>query len=65
MTKGNVAEMAKGTNNPEMNRLLGSEGNLGEQLGLDADWAHRAIAVAGNYGEIFESNDDILDHFRS
>ena len=32
VTKGNVAEMSKGTNNPEMNRLLGSEGNLGEQV---------------------------------
>ena len=48
--------MSKGTNNPEMNRLLGSEGNLGEMLGLDAEWAKRAIAVSGNYGEIFENN---------
>jgi general L-amino acid transport system substrate-binding protein len=56
VTAGNVAEMAKGTNNPEMNRLLGAEGNLGEMLGLDADWAHRAISVSGNYGEIFENN---------
>ncbi len=56
VTKANVAEMAAGTNNPEINRMLGSEGNLGEMLGLDADWAVRAISVAGNYGEIFESN---------
>ena len=28
-----------GTDNPEINRLLGTEGNLGEMLGLDADWA--------------------------
>ncbi len=56
VTKANVAEMAAGTNNPEINRMLGSEGNLGEMLGLDADWAVRAIAVGGNYGEIFESN---------
>jgi general L-amino acid transport system substrate-binding protein len=39
-----------------LNRLLGSEGNLGEMLNLDADWAKRAISVAGNYGEIFEAN---------
>jgi general L-amino acid transport system substrate-binding protein len=25
-------------------------------LGLDKDWAKRAIGVAGNYGEIFEKN---------
>ena len=39
-----------------MNRLLGTEGNLGEMIGLDADWAKRAIAVGGNYGEVFERN---------
>jgi len=56
VTKANLEEMAAGTNNPEINRMLGSEGNLGEMLGLDADWAQRVIAVGGNYGEIFESN---------
>ncbi len=56
VTKANLEEMAAGTNNPEINRMLGTEGNLGEMLGLDADWAQRVIAVGGNYGEIFESN---------
>jgi general L-amino acid transport system substrate-binding protein len=52
-----VAELAGApTNNPEVNRLLGTEGNLGEMLGLDADWAVKVIAVGGNYGEIFEAN---------
>ena len=56
ITSANLEQMAAGTQNPEINRLLGSEGNLGEQLGLDADWAKRAIGVAGNYGEIFAAN---------
>ena len=56
VTSANVAEMAKGTDNPEINRLLGSDGNLGETLGLSADWAAKAIAAGGNYGEIFEKN---------
>jgi len=56
VTSANLDQMAEGTNNPEVNRLLGSEGNLGEQLGLDADWAKKAIAVGGNYGEIFAEN---------
>jgi general L-amino acid transport system substrate-binding protein len=56
VTSANIEEMSKGTNNPEMNRLLGSEGNLGEMLGLDSEWAKRAIMVGGNYGEIFENN---------
>ena len=56
VTAGNLDEMAKGTNNPEVNRLLGTEGTLGEMLGLDKEWAKRAIAVGGNYAEIFEAN---------
>ncbi len=56
VTSANLAEKSAGTDNPEINRLLGSEGNLGEMLGLDAAWAARAIAAGGNYGEIFEAN---------
>src|SRR3546814_20684496 len=41
---------------PEIRRLLGVEGDLGRRLGLDPDWAARAIAQVGNYGEIFERN---------
>ncbi len=54
VTQANVAEMAKGTDHPEINRMLGSEGSLGEMLGLDAQWAVRAIAAEGNYAEIFD-----------
>ena len=53
ITQENVAELAAGTDNPEINRLLGNEGNLGEMIGLDADWAVQAISATGNYGEIF------------
>jgi len=56
VTSANLDQMAAGTDNPEINRLLGTEGSLGEMLGLDADWARNAIAVAGNYGEIFAAN---------
>ncbi len=52
VTSANAEEMTT-SENPEIRRLLGSEGNLGEQLGLDADWAKRAIIATGNYGEIF------------
>ena len=54
VTQANVMEMAKGTDNPEVNRMLGSEGSMGEMLGLDAQWAVRAIAAEGNYAEIFD-----------
>ncbi|MCK0171921.1 amino acid ABC transporter substrate-binding protein [Aliiroseovarius sp. S1123] len=54
ITSTNVGEMsAAAGDNPEINRLLGTEGNLGEMLGLDAEWAKRAIMANGNYGEIF------------
>ncbi len=57
ITSANIAELsAAATNNPEVNRILGTESNLGEQLGLSADWAKNAIAAGGNYGELFEKN---------
>mgnify|MGYP001071409233 CR=1 FL=1 len=56
VTSANVAELAAGTANPEINRLLGTEGDLGAMMGVDAQWALRAISVAGNYSEIFEAN---------
>lgn len=36
---------------PDVRRLLGIEGTFGADMGLDADWAARAIKAAGNYGE--------------
>ncbi len=56
ITAANVAEMAAGTNDPEINRLLGSEQNLGAMIGLSSDWAVNVIAAVGNYSEIFERN---------
>ncbi|MCH2078302.1 MAG: amino acid ABC transporter substrate-binding protein [Rhodobacteraceae bacterium] len=56
VTSANIEELSGGTNNPEINRLLGSEGTLGEMLGLDAEWAKRAIMAGGNYGEVFDGN---------
>jgi general L-amino acid transport system substrate-binding protein len=54
VTSANIDELAQGTDNPEINRLLGSEGSLGAMLGLSDDWALNAIKAGGNYGEIFE-----------
>jgi general L-amino acid transport system substrate-binding protein len=41
---------------PALRRLIGLEGTLGADMGLDAEWAARAIAAGGNYGEIFDRN---------
>ena len=56
ITQANVGKLANGTDNPEINRLLGTEGNLGGMLGLEKRWAYRVIKAAGNYGEIFDRN---------
>ena len=56
ITAANVEEMATTSTNPEVKRLLGSEGEMGAMMGLDKDWAKRAIAASGNYGEIFAAN---------
>jgi general L-amino acid transport system substrate-binding protein len=53
VTSANVDELAEGTDSPEINRLLGTEGNFGEVMGLSSDWAVNAIKAGGNYGEIF------------
>ncbi len=56
VTSANIAEMSANTTNPEVARLLGTEGELGAMIGLGNDWAKNAIAASGNYGEIFAKN---------
>jgi general L-amino acid transport system substrate-binding protein len=51
----NVDEQLK-SENPEIRRMLGAEGNFGEQLGLTKDWVYRIVKLVGNYGEVFERN---------
>jgi general L-amino acid transport system substrate-binding protein len=56
ITQANLEEVAGTSQDPEVRRLLGLEGEMGAMMGLDNDWAKRAIAVSGNYGEIFAAN---------
>ncbi len=53
VTKANVDQMTK-SDNPEIKRLLGTEGKFGEAIGLTNDWVVRIVKHMGNYGEIFE-----------
>jgi general L-amino acid transport system substrate-binding protein len=55
VTSQNVAAMRQ-SDNPEIRRLLGVEGDYGAGLGLTQDWAARIVRAVGNYGEIFERN---------
>ncbi|MFP5467870.1 MAG: amino acid ABC transporter substrate-binding protein, partial [Gammaproteobacteria bacterium] len=55
ITQANVDQQKANSTNPNVRRLLGA-GNedTGKLLGLDKDWASRAIKAVGNYGEQFE-----------
>jgi general L-amino acid transport system substrate-binding protein len=49
-------DAALNSTKPEIKRLVGSEGNFGEQMGLTRDWAARIIRRVGNYAEVYERN---------
>jgi general L-amino acid transport system substrate-binding protein len=55
ITQKNIDSMMKSTN-PAIKRFVGTEGNMGEQLGLKNDWAVNIIKGVGNYGEAFARN---------
>ena len=56
VTSENAGEMMS-SENPEIQRLLGQNGNnFGESIGLDPEWAANAIKAVGNYGEAFARN---------
>ncbi|MFH6786366.1 amino acid ABC transporter substrate-binding protein [Methylobacterium sp. MA0201] len=56
ITQGNVDQLVKSTDNPDIKRILGTEGKYGADIGLTNDWAYRIIKLVGNYGEVFERN---------
>ena len=44
------------SNNHEILRLLGVEGNFGDMLELDYNWSYNIIKQVGNYGTVFNNN---------
>ncbi|MCO7246057.1 amino acid ABC transporter substrate-binding protein [Halomonas sp. Mc5H-6] len=55
VTSENVDEMTS-SEDPNVARLLGQDGNYGEGMGLEADWAYNIISQVGNYAESFDRN---------
>jgi len=53
VTSKNVDEMLK-SNNPDIRRLLGNEGDLGKAMGVDNKFAVNIIKGVGNYGEMWD-----------
>jgi general L-amino acid transport system substrate-binding protein len=58
LTSDNIAKLLIDSNNPTpaQKRFVGTEGSLGENIGLDTKWAYNIVRQVGNYGEIWERN---------
>jgi general L-amino acid transport system substrate-binding protein len=56
ITQANVDQLKTQTTDPAVGRILGGTEDTGKLLGLDKEWAARAIKAVGNYGEMFERN---------
>ncbi len=55
VNQANVDQL-KTSDNPNIKRFLGTEGDLGKGIGLSNDFAANAIKAVGNYGEVYERN---------
>jgi general L-amino acid transport system substrate-binding protein len=55
VTSKNVDDMMK-SENPDIRRLLGVEGDQGKGFGLANNWAYTVIKQVGNYAEVFDRN---------
>jgi general L-amino acid transport system substrate-binding protein len=55
LTSANIDSMMDSAN-PNVQRLVGTSGDAGAKLGLDAKWAYNAVKQVGNYGEMFDRN---------
>ena len=56
ITQANVDRLKADSKDPVVQRILGTSEDTGRLLGLDRDWAYRAIRAVGHYGEVFERN---------
>ncbi|CAM5780837.1 amino acid ABC transporter substrate-binding protein [Castellaniella caeni] len=56
ITQANVDQVKAESKDPNVQRLLGTDEDMGKLLGLDKDWAYRIIKQVGNYGESFDRN---------
>ncbi len=56
VTSENAEQMAAESQDPNVRRLLGVEGDAVSALGLPADAILQAVSQVGNYGEIYDRN---------
>jgi len=55
VTQGNV-DAERNSQNPDVQRLLGTTGDFGSKMGIANDYAYKAIKAVGNYGEVWDRN---------
>lgn len=55
ITMENVDDMLK-SDNPNVQRLLGTDGDMGAKLGVPADFGYKIVKQVGNYGEMYNRN---------
>lgn len=56
ITKANVDDVKAKTQDSDVRRLLGLEGELGAKLGLSNDFAYNVVKAMGNFGEMWDRN---------
>ncbi|SNB60797.1 general L-amino acid transport system substrate-binding protein [Arboricoccus pini] len=56
ITSKNVDEQKASSQSPTVQRLLGVQGDMGKQLGIDNAWAYNIVKQVGNYGEMYDRN---------
>jgi general L-amino acid transport system substrate-binding protein len=55
ITQANV-DAQRSSQNPDVQRLLGVNGDFGTKMGVPNDYAYKAIKAVGNYGEVWDRN---------
>ena len=57
VSSANVDQLRADANaHPNIKRLLGTEGETGDSLGLPNDWGYNIIKLVGSYDEIYDRN---------
>ena len=55
LTSANIDQQAN-SQNPSIQRFVGTQGEYGKMLGVDAKWSYNVIKQVGNYAEIYDKN---------
>jgi len=55
ISQANIGDMAT-SNDPNIKRILGTEGDLGGKIGLENEFCANIITAVGNYGESYNRN---------